>query len=202
MKTQFHSPAPNLNKQKGMTLIELIIVVVVLGFLAIVAAKAFSNAGVTDGSKAQALFEASGKLSQNTVLLAQAAGTSPVVTGSTLPSTGNTLLDVLVTGVSAFNTTSYPNAYATSGVTAMPTLVQGSSGSYRVAGYALTMGGGNNAPHTFQFASVPDGVTQILVAKYGSNATSLATAGDSTNPVIQYGTATAGLRTVTILRPL
>lgn len=207
MKSQSTIPSHSVIKQKGFTLIELIVVVVVLGFLGTYAAKAFSNAGITDASKAQALFEASTKFSQNTVLLAQAAGTSPIVTGSTLPSgaTGcTTVLDVLVVGSSCFNHSTYPNAYTVSSVTAMPNLVQGTTGSYRVVGYNVTMEGGDNAltPHAFSYAAVPDGVVQQLVAKYGSNTTSLAAAGEFTNPVIRYGAPTAGRRTVTIYRPL
>lgn len=200
MKSQF-----KLFKQQGMTLIELIVVVVVVGILSLIAAKAFSNAGVTDGAKATSMFEAASKLSQNTVLLAQAAGTSPIVTGSTLPAgtTGaTTVMDVLIGGQTNFANSTYPNAYASSGVTALTSVAQGSAGSYRIAGYAVTMGGGNNAPHTFAFAAVPDSVTQQLVAKYGSNVATLSATGDSTNPVIQYGAPTSGLRTVTIFRPL
>lgn len=187
------------SKSTGFTLIELIIVIVVIGFLAIIGTNAFSNAGVSDGAKAQAMFESATKLSQNTVLLAQAAGTSSVVTGSTLPTNATTtLMDVLIRGETSFNTATYPNAWRTSGVTAMPSLAQGSGSAYTIAGYSVTMGGGGNDPHTFTFADVPDSVTQHLVAKYGSSAASLAAAGDATNAVIRYGAPTSGLRTVTI----
>lgn len=203
MKSTHQACAPVTKKQKGMTLIELIVVVVVVGILAVISVKSFSNAGVTDSSKAQALFEASAKLSQNAVLLAQAAGTSPVAEGSSMPKTGSKLIDVLINGPTVFDDTKYPNAYATSGITPLTSLAQGSAGNYRIAGYALTMGGGDNAPHTFEFAEVPNGVTQVLVSKYGSNTPTLAADGDQDNPVIKYSAETSsGVRTVTILRSL
>lgn len=192
-------------RQQGVTLIELIIVVVVVGLLAIVGAKSFSNAGITDNAKAQAMFEAANKLSQNAVLLAQAAGTSSDVASSTLPSGGagaTTLMDVL-TGGAAKVSASYPYAWSQAGIAALADVAQGSGASYKISGFAVTMAGGGALPHSFRFDNVPDSVVIALAVKFGSgSAPASAAATDTSNNVVQYGASTGGLRSVTIFRQL
>ncbi|MQA40768.1 prepilin-type N-terminal cleavage/methylation domain-containing protein [Rugamonas aquatica] len=192
-------------RQSGVTLIELIIVVVVVGLLAIVGAKSFSNAGITDSAKAQAMYEAASKLSQNAVLLAQAAGTSSDATASTLPAGGagaTTLLDVLTGGPTKVST-SYPNAWAQAGITPLSDVAQGEGANYKISNFAVTMAGGGAQPHSFKFDNVPDSVVAALVVKFGSGTTPAnAAATDTTNGVVQYGASAGGLRSVTIFRQL
>lgn len=190
--------------QQGMTLIELIIVVVVVGMLAIVGARSFSNANISDSSKAQALFEGCSKLSQSLVLLANEAGVGSQVSGSALPlGTGNytTALDVLYSGTPAM-ATAYTSAWTRAGLSQLTDVIKGSNGSYTMAGFALTFDGGGTTAHTCQM-SLPDSLAGALVQKYGSGtAPATASATDTTNATIQYTAATSGNRTVTILRPL
>lgn len=191
--------------QRGVTLIELIIVVVVVGLLAIVGAKSFSNAGITDGAKAQAMYEAATKLSQNAVLLAQAAGVSSDATTSTLPAGGagaTTLMDVLTGGPSKVSS-SFPSAWSQAGIAPLADVAQGSGASYKISNFPVTMSGGGVQPHKFVFDNVPDSVVVPLVVKFGSGtAPASAAATDTTNGVIQYGASTGGMRSVTIFRQL
>lgn len=188
--------------QKGFTLIELVIVVMVLGILAVVVAKQFGS-GVSDGARAQALYESANKLTQNWSLLAQSAGTSTTIVGSPIPiaaGTSGNVLDLLIQGGSATTmSATYLPAWATAGISSLSDIAQGTAGSYTIVGYGVTLGGGGTTPLTVAFAGVPDTLTLQLVQKYGSKIATLA-ASDTTNSVIQYSTATAGARTVTILK--
>ena len=190
-----------LKRQAGVTLIELIIVVLIVGFLAIVGARAFSSSGVSDTAKAQALFEGCTKISTNIVLLANAAGVSSVYTSNVMPATGSNLLDVIANG-SGSMATAYQSAWTEAGLTPLSDVLKGSGGSYTINGYAVTFGGGGTAPHTCAM-SVPDAVVNALVDKYGSGTPpTSSTATDTTNGTIRYTASTSGNRTVTIVRPL
>lgn len=190
-----------LKYEAGVTLIELIIVVLVIGFLAIVGARAFSSSGVSDTAKAQALFEGCTKVSTNIVLLANAAGVSSVYASNAMAATGSNLLDVIANG-SGSMAAAYQSAWAEAGLTPLSDVLKGSAGSYQINGYTVTFGGGGTAPHTCAM-SVPDSVVNALVDKYGSGTPpTTTTATDATNGTIRYTASTSGNRTVTILRPL
>lgn len=190
-----------LKYQAGVTLIELIIVVLIIGFLAIVGARAFSSSGVSDTAKAQALFEGCSKISTNVVLLANAAGVSSVYASNPMAATGSNLLDVIANG-SGSMATAYQPAWADAGLTPLSDVLKGSAGSYEINNYPITFAGGGTAPHTCAF-TVPDSVVAALVTKYGSGtAPASSTATDTTNGTIRYTASTSGNRTVTILRPL
>lgn len=194
----------NFKKQSGFTLIELVIVVVVLGLLAIVGARAFSNTNISEGSKAQAMFEGCSKLSTSAILVANEAGVSSAVTGSALPAGtagATTLLDVLAGGFDNM-ATAYQPAWTRAGVSPLSDVIKGSAGVYTLAGYALTFGGGGTTAHTC-VVSVPDGVASALVVRYGAGtAPALAADTDTSNATIRYTALASGNRTVTIRRPL
>lgn len=189
--------------QKGFTLIELVIVVVVVGFLALIMTKQF-GANVSNGAKAAALYEGANKLTSNWMLLAQTAGTSSVVASSVLPNgtttPANTALDVLIGGRTNV-ATAHQSAWDFSGLSPLRSLAQGSAGTYTIAGYGVTLGGGGSTAMSVAYATVPDEIVLQLVQKYGSGVATLA-ASDSTNANIQYGTVSSGARTVTIFKQL
>ncbi|MEM8515413.1 prepilin-type N-terminal cleavage/methylation domain-containing protein [Massilia sp. MP_M2] len=187
-------------RQAGMTLIELIIVVVVIGVLAIVGARAFSSSGVTDNAKANAIFEGTKKLSTNLVMLAQFAGVSSDFAATSLPVSGSSVMDVLVQGSGKLKP-EYASAWTQSGIMALSDVAQGSGVSYTIAGYDVKVAGGGTGPHTFTL-SVPEAVANSMVVKYGSGNVPIATAADSTAPVIRYKAVANGMREVTIVRPL
>lgn len=188
-------------KQKGFTLIELVIVVVILGILALVISRQFGGS-VSNGAKANALYESANKLSQNWALLAQQAGTSTVVASSPLVDTGKTAVDVLIGG-STYVAAAYQPAWSQAGLIPLTDLAQGTAGAgaYTISSYPVTFGGGGGSALTVTYTGVPDELVLQVVQKHGSNVTTLA-ASDATNGVVQYGTATAGARSMTILKPI
>lgn len=189
-------------RQTGMTLIELIIVVIVIGILAVVGARSFSNSGVTDNAKAAALYEATTKLSNNFVMLAQFAGVSSDYSSNTLFVTGSSNLDVLVQGPTKLKP-EYQSAWAQAGITALTDVAQGGplATSYKIQGFTVTAAGGGANPHTYQF-SLPEAVANALIVKYGSGTVPAATVADQAAPVIRYAALVNGMRTVTIVRQL
>jgi prepilin-type N-terminal cleavage/methylation domain-containing protein len=188
-------------KQAGFTLIELVIVVVILGILALVVSRQFGG-NVSNGAKANALYEASNKLTQNWALLAQQAGTSTTVASSPLVLTGKVPEDILVAG-SAYIATAYQGAWTQGGLIPLTDLAQGTAGGgvYTIASYPFSIAGGGASPLSVTFNNVPDELVVQVVQKHGSGVATLA-ASDSANAVVQYGTATGGLRTMTVFKPI
>jgi MSHA pilin protein MshA len=184
-------------KISGFTLIELVIVVVILGVLALVVAKQFGSS-VSNSAKANSLYVSADKLITNWVLLTTSAGTSSIVAGSQIPTSGSDAMDVLIGGqpnVAA----AYKPVWTQTGLTPLTDLVQGSSGAYTIMGYGTSMSGGSGVlPVKIIFNGVPDEVVLLLVKKYGSNVSTLSGLGDTTNPVIQYGVPSAGSRSITV----
>lgn len=203
--------------QKGFTLIELVIVVLVLGVLISVVAAQF-NGGITDSARAMALYDASSKLSTNWQILNQNCGTPTNTTSNPIFTGGATALDVLVVGpgtTAAPNiATQYTACYNTAGIRPLSDVIQGAKGGpYTVQNtYTVTMtgGGGIGSPLVVQFQNVSSEAVAALVTKYG-NPTDLNAQGgldpakaDTTGTTIQFTAedATTHLRTLQIIRPI
>jgi len=186
--------------RRGFTLIELVIVVAIVGVLISIIAP--NLIGSKDGANAQLMLKTSQSVAQNWSLINQACGTSSAVSGSVLPAATKTVSDVIFTG-SANVAAAYATCYAQSKVMALAEVSQpgASAGTYNVAGYAVSLSGGGSSTLQVQYAAVPDSLVLLMAQKYNPTLATLA-ASDATSPVLQYGTATGGVRTVTILRPI
>lgn len=199
--------------QKGFTLIELAIVGLFLGLLAVFAITAFSSSA-TDTTRANGLYEAASKLADNWALISQTCGTSSDVTGTALSSgtattTAGKNLSLLVGNVGASAT--YQSCVGSSGVRPLAGVTTGGQAAEAVQGYAVTLGNttgatGRNAM-TVTLTGVPENVILPLYTRYSSvagasSATALPATADTTDPQIRFTVATAGKRDLTIVRAL
>jgi prepilin-type N-terminal cleavage/methylation domain-containing protein len=185
-----------LKRSQGFTLIELVIAVVVIGFMALVMTKQFGS-NVTYGASAQTLYTSARKLGDNWMAITTSAGVPTTISSTSLAGTGYNALDILIGGKS-YMASAMQFHWDKSGIRAMADLAEGASGSYTVGGYTISLSGGGTSPVSVVYSTVPDAIVLQLVRKYGSGVSSLATS-DTTDPSIQYGTATGGNRSLTIL---
>lgn len=200
--------------QKGFTLIELAIVGLFLGLLAVFAISQFSGSA-TDSTRANGLSESAQKIADNWALVSLACGVDSNVTtlnmvdnNTTTPAAKN--LSMLV-GNAAPNATAFANCFNQSGVRPLNNLTQGAAGAESIYGYAVTLGNttvnGRNAM-TVSFANVPENVFLSLYNKLSSvsgaaSATSVPAATvDTTDPAIRFTANASGRRTVTLVRAL
>lgn len=182
---------------KGFTLIELIVVVVVVGILSAVFAP--TVLGSKDGADSMKLLRMSQSATNNWMMIAQACGTTSDTASSPVPAAGKTVADVLFGGSSNV-AAAYQTCYGQSHVLPLTELGQPKSGGgWNVSGYTTTFAGGGTAPMQTVIATVPDSLVLTMAQKYTPTLSSLA-ASDTTSSVVQYSTATAGTRTVTLLR--
>lgn len=215
-KLQRNLKALRRSLSKGFTLIELAIVGLFLGLLAVFAIAQFGG-NATDTTRANGMFEAASKLSDNWSTLAQQCGAPTDVTATSLSAgTGATtdkknLSLLLGNAAPATTPTDYTACYNNSGIRPLSGMSTGAQGAEAIQGLAVTLTNvvvnGRNAMGV-QFANVPDNVVLPLINKYSSAAgaatknTITSTDTDTTDNGIRYGTATGGKRTVTIIRPL
>lgn len=193
----------NLLKRRisnGFTLIELVVVVAILGVL--IAVIAPNLVGSKDGANAQLLLRTASNVSVNWSLINQSCATPTTISGSLIPASSKTVSDVIFGG-SANVATAYTNCYAQSKVLALTDISQpsGSAGVYNVAGYSVSLAGGGTSPLQIIYAAVPDTLVLLMAQKYNPSLTALLSS-DGSSAVIQYGTPTAGSRTVTIIKQI
>lgn len=183
--------------QRGFTLLELVVVVGIIGILIVLIAP--NIAGSRDGSNAAFLQKTAQDAGNNWMLIAQYCGTTTDAAASPVLLATKTAADVIFGG-KANVAAAYQACYDQSKVMAMADAGQPKSGGgWTVAGYTTTLTAGGTVPLKVNYASVPDALVLMMAQKYSPALTALA-ASDAASPVVQYGTVTAGTRTVTVLR--
>ena len=204
--------------QQGFTLIELAIVGIFLGLLAVFAISMFANSA-TDTTKSKSLYEAATKLADNWGILAQTCGQPNDIgttlisnasdTGATTTALKNLAMLLGSTSASPVAATAYQACYTNSGIRPLNGVSTGSPGSETVQTYAISVANkvvnGRNAV-AVSYAGVPDNVVLAMYNSYssasGAPAATTLPASDATDNQLQFGTATSGKRSVTVIRTL
>jgi Tfp pilus assembly protein PilE len=201
--------AVRASAQKGFTLIELAVVGLFLGLLAVFAITQFSNAS-TDKAKANSLNEAVSKVADNWALLVMECGASKSIGGTTASAATNKAnLSFLMGTASALPTapTGITAAcVAASGIRPLVGLSSGGAGAEKINGYTVEVADIGSAGSGYigvTFKAVPKGVFDAALEKFGPGGAAAASVAAATTTPFAYGTAAAdGARDVTFVRPL
>ena len=201
--------------QKGFTLIELAIVGLFLGLLAIFAISQFSGSA-TDTTRANAMFEASTKIADSWALLVQNCGIGNDITTTNISGTSASdptgiaaaNLDVLLGNATPGAT--YTACYASSGVRPLTGLSVGGAGAEQILAHAVVAGTQKINDRTalaLTFKATPESQILPLYNKYASVSTAATAAtvptSASTDNVIQFPAGAAGsARDLTIVKVL
>lgn len=199
--------------QEGFTLVELAVVGIFLGLLAIFAISSFNNSATTS-ARAKGLAEASLKISSNWGLISQYCSISPDISATAVSSLalGNisrSNLAYLIGSDGSLNS-SYISCINQSGIRQLSGVATGTAGSEKVQNYAISsvvttnIAGRNYLAITY--SNVPE---EVVLAGYNqfSSATSASTAitlpsSDSTDRQFRFSTVTANTRSVTLLNSI
>lgn len=202
------NPAAPAKKQSGFTMIELLVVIVILGALAIIASPM-----ITEGQKTAdtiSYYDTATRMSTawqfgtSKCQVSNRIGTSPVTTTASAANHLTLLVDG--TGVAA----TYSGCWNSAKVEPLNRSgVRGSAGAYTFNGATVTIAnfvqGSTNRVAT-TFSDVEDNSVLELVQKYGGQAgakalTALPAAADITDKSIQFGAGDAdGARSLTIIK--
>lgn len=196
-----------LVKQQGLSLIELVIVVIMLGILGAIASSALD--GSTDSAKAAAKMTLASEGTAKAGAIFRLMGSGNAVPGNPVVHANNSLEDVLFTntGVAATYQTRFDAQQMASfrnaiNVTTEP-VEDTSAGAYAMpdTDSVITLITAGNRQIGWQFTNTTSAEVQALVAKY-DNATAYVSTTADTSGAIQYDADSGGtgLHTLVIVR--
>jgi prepilin-type N-terminal cleavage/methylation domain-containing protein len=171
-------------RQQGYTLVELVIVVVIVGFLALITTKQFGS-NTSYSSRAAIYYSAAQKLAHNWEALNMVAGTGVATASNVLPGTGSTAVDVLFNGKSSM-ASAYQPYWDRAGIRPLGDMATGGSGTYYINGSQVDFNA-TSSNTVVRFFAVPDEIVTQLVNKYGAGVTPLTSTVNLSNSVVQYG---------------
>lgn len=202
-----------LKRQKGFTLIELAVVGIFLGILAVFAISSF-NASATNSARAKGLAEASLKLTSTWSLVVQYCNISPdissvAVSSLSLGNIARSNTAYLLGSNSSLNTT-YTACISQSGIRQLFGTSTGAAGAEKVQDYSissvstLNIAGRNHL--AVSYSEVPESVALVAYNQLSSvpGAATVASlpASDNSDKQYRFSTVTAGKRTITIINPI
>ncbi|MFY7950254.1 MAG: hypothetical protein ACOVRP_13660 [Gemmatimonas sp.] len=192
--------------QKGFTLIELAIVGLFLGILAIYAVSQFTGGGA-DKAKANSLYEAATKMTDNWSLIAMECGISKSVGGTTgSGKTNKANLSYLLGTSGTAPTGTNATCLSQSGARPLSGVSAGAAGSETVQGFAVSIadiGSASSGVVGISYAVVTPSVFQAAYDRFGPGGTPAASLTASASTPFAWSAADAsGNRTITFVRPL
>lgn len=200
-------------KQQGFTLVELAVVGIFLGLLAVFAISAF-NGSATSSTRAKALAEASSKVSANWGLVIQYCRipsdiSATAVSSLSLGNVSRANLSYLLGSDSSLNT-NYISCINQAGIRQLLGVSTGAAGSEKVQEYPIgsvaTLNIAGRSYLAITYSNVPDNVVlsaynQLSSASGASTATALPVS-DSADQQLRFSTVTAGVRSLTFINPI
>ena len=195
-----------MKRQQGLSLLEMIIVIVLIGILATVVFRLF-NQGVISGAKQLAYKSIADNITRSYSLIVMDTGVPDSSTSNPLlANTSNTMLDVIANGdnPTGLVATAYTSSFSQSGVKPLngqisvntaPTV--GTPGVYSYNGHTITLTVSSAGIADVTFNGVPISDIQAIYEKMNPGATFSSTSAQTTGPV-QWSTPSGGVANLTL----